>query len=359
MHRLFYVPLSVLAKSPPLLTFDLRVEGQYGHLLTTEGNAVMDEALVRALLSELLGSVQAACCDDAVHTLTGPATPADAQRAYEEIERAASGAGSPELRRSVLRLAHSLRRSYILWVPVIGDAGERHIAYFGYDQLYETYSGLGRRLVRTLAWGGGDEYVEVPHVGQYGSYHINMRPPPGLRMEEADLYFVYERPQPGQPYPEPPPVDTQIDDDCVHLYAVGARPGSALLQVRMMPNWRGFLAGAWMAALGIAALLTAFWRWAPHLTQDPVASVAVLVIVPTLLGVIALRPTTHPRVFARLFGVQALLYVSGGLSIFSALVAIRYEKSVEPTQAIWRDAAYGAYLVLAVVTISLVRAIRR
>jgi hypothetical protein len=359
MQRLFYVPLSVLTKSPPLLNFDLRVEDQQGHLLTTEGNAVIDDALMRAFLAELLGPARAACCEDAVHILTGPCSPEESQQTYDQIERFVGNAEPLELRRSILRLAHSLRRSYVLWVPVVGNAGERHIAYFSYDQLYDRYSGLGRRVIRTLAWGGGDEYVEVPHVGQYGSYHIDVRPPPGLRVEDADLYFVYERPEPGQPSPQPPPVETQIADECAHLYAVGERPGSALLRVRMMPNWRGFLAGAWMAAVGIAALLTAFWRWADQLTKDPTAAVTVLVIVPALLGVVALRPTAHPRVFARLYGVQLLLYVSGALSVLSALVAIRYEHLVEPTRALWRDAAYGSYLVLGAVTVSLLRAVRR
>jgi hypothetical protein len=331
------------------------------HLLTTVGNSVIDEAVLSSLVSQLVGPHQAFCCRDAIHTLAGPASPEDADTAYAEIERCLAHAPAGSSHRVAQRLAYALRRAYILWVPVIGHEGDRQIAHIDYVERFQTRrrSRAMLRAARTLAWGGGDEYVTIPHVGQHGSYHIDVETTPGLRMEDADLYFLYEEPRDGEPSPEIPEVDVQITDERAHLYTVAERPGSAVARVRMMPTWRGFLAGAFIAALGIAALLTAFWRWAPELVHDPTSSVAILVIVPALLGLIALRPTAHPLVFSRLFGVQLLMYLAGTLSVFSALVAIRYAHQVGPAHALWRDCAVASYVVLAMVGFGFARAARR
>jgi hypothetical protein len=91
--------------------------------------------------------------------------------------------------------------------------------------------------------------------------------------------------------------------------------------------------------------------------HDATSSVAILLIVPAVLGLIALRPAVHPRTLDRLVGVQLLLFGSGSLSIFAAFVAVRYEKHLEPTRALWRDAAYGSYTILLMLTITLVVAL--
>jgi hypothetical protein len=354
---LFYVPLSVLSKWPPLLSFDLRTDHQPGHLLTAEGNGEMDAALLKALIRDHFGPERALGCEGAAHKLATLRT-SDAWQAYSEISSFLEDAEPEDARQHVLRIAHSMARARILWVPVVGHAGDRHVAHFSYDVRFGTAQAAFRiRAARTLSWGGGDEYLEVPHVGQSGSYHIDVQAPEGLQVIDTSLYFLYDRPQHGEELPPSPIVNTQEIGERAHVYTTSHRPGSALLRVRMMPGWRGFIGAAWMMALGIAGLLTAFWRWSSAMTMDPTSSVALLVIVPAVLGVITLRPRTHPRTFDRLVGVQLLLFLSGSLSIFSALVAIRFEKRLEPTRALWRDAAYGSYLVFILISFSLLIAV--
>jgi hypothetical protein len=354
---LFYVPLSVLAKWPPLLDFDLDINGQPAHLLTAVANGAMDQALLNSLLDNLVGSDRAACCTGAVHDLATSRSPTPAAiAAYEAIRTSISDAQPEEVKRNVLRIASAMQTAYILWVPAFGTVGDRYVAHFAYDYEFKRTARLRTRAVRTLAWGGEDEYLVMGHVGLSGSYHIDVEAPPDLAVTDSDLYFIFDRPGDGNGVPQPPPVYTQQVGSRAHVYTSGERTDDALLRVRLTPTRRGFLAGAWIAALGIAALLTAFWRWSDELSNDPTSSVAVLVIVPGILGLIALRPRTHPWTFDRLIGVQLLLFLSGALSVTAALVAIRYGYSAEPARALWRDAAYGAYLVLLMVSVSLWRA---
>ncbi|MGO9955663.1 MAG: hypothetical protein ACLP50_06700 [Solirubrobacteraceae bacterium] len=339
-----------------MLSFDLNVDGQPGHLLTMQGNGEMDAALLQALITDLLGPRWAFCCSDAAHVLA-VSRGADAWRAYDQLSAFLEDAEPEEARRRTLEVAQSMTRSYVLWVPVMGRPGDRQVAHFSYEIGYEKSSSVRIRTLRTLSWGGGDEYLQVPHVGQSGSYHIDVQAPDGLYVMDTSVYFVYGRPEHGESVPEAPEANVQQIGERAHIYTAGRRPGTALIRVRMMPRWRGFIGASWMTALGIAGLLTAFWRWSAAMTQDPTSSVAILVIVPAVLGAITLRPSVHPKTLDRLFGVQLLLFASGSLSVFSALVGVRFEKQLEPTRALWRDAAYGSYVVLIMISISLLVAL--
>ena len=350
---LVYVPLSVLTKWPPLLSFDLTVDDQPGHLLTASGNGEMDAALLDALIARCLGSHHSFCCRSASHALA-TRRGSEAWAAYDQLRGLLENAEPEDLRRQVLRIAHSMAQSQHLWVPVTGYAGDRHVAHFSYDVRYATSERFPIRAARTLAWGGGNEWLEIPHVGQTGSYHIDVEAPEGLLVMDTSVYFLYDKSRYGDETPDPPEVEIQQVGERTHIYTPSERPGSAFLVVRMMPRWRGFIGAAWLMAIGIAALLTAFWRWAPYLSQDATSSVAILVIAPAVLGVITLRSGVHPRTLDRLIGVQLLLFASASLSVFAALVAIRWEKHVEPTRAIWRDLGYGSYVIVIMIGISVV-----
>jgi hypothetical protein len=97
-----------------------------------------------------------------------------------------------------------------------------------------------------------------------------------------------------------------------------------------------------------------FWRWGLELAKDTQSAVAILVLVPVLLGYIAVRPVVHPVAIAQVSHVRNLLLTSGGLSIFAALAIVHDGKLGKPHDARnlcgWLLVAEAAILTLLTVS---------
>jgi len=67
---------------------------------------------------------------------------------------------------------------------------------------------------------------------------------------------------------------------------------------------RGFVAAAFTAVVAIATLVTMFAIWRTEALAEREASVAILAIVPAIVGYLVVRPAEHPVAKSYLLGVS-------------------------------------------------------
>jgi hypothetical protein len=145
-NSVYYLPLSVLKKWPPVRRLDLRdPAGRPFPLLTRSQNAVADAALLTRLASDVLELDDERALDRyLVRQLTRIAEErsAVAEVVWNELfEYAPRDEASPFNRqRGALReddyflnIAGGLVENTVLWFRVTGRPGSRHIAKFAYD----------------------------------------------------------------------------------------------------------------------------------------------------------------------------------------------------------------------------------
>jgi hypothetical protein len=195
-REVVYVPLSTIRKWPPIIGFDLRTADDTPQsLLTHEENGILDAALLVGLAQE--AATPAVLDGDLVKQLEEIARtkPEHAVTAYYEAilsdDELAGNTGVSAARlalaanRQFVALAAALVTQRVLWVPISGQPGDRLIVKLAYDSRRE----FDLYWFRPAAYGWISFKVEfeLPHLGNAGSYHLDIVTPGPLRVIDARM----------------------------------------------------------------------------------------------------------------------------------------------------------------------------
>jgi len=191
----YYLPVGVIAKWPPLDSFDLTNErGHSLPLLTTAENREMDIAALCALIPDGMGRASEElkrCAGEVIRS-----DPADASTAFAAWE-AVLGAMVEQAQEqerivwaSVSDWAVALATNSLLWVPVDGEHGDRRIVKFSYEQPLAITPNFLKRVRQSLSWAAVPTSFPIPQISGARSYHMQFEAPRDLQIISASLYLA-------------------------------------------------------------------------------------------------------------------------------------------------------------------------
>ncbi len=384
-NRLFYLPIALMLKRPPASNIDMRNERDESlPVLNRLENAEVTSAAVAARMESIVGAellaevgsfVERAICEadeqiaktNAVFAITRMIALKPTVQRHKEWQWLVEFLA--------LLSAHSLS-----WLGLAGLPGERRVIKFAYDIRMETPKPIPRRArrisrrVRAVGasgsyevyyddWELGDGYphgfivrmvkrfvtiiggsayhipIETPYIRNTPSYHLQVRAPEGLETRRVELLAELCDAE-GRVVS---PIDATTPD-CAHLYFSEAsvrRMGKAIVSLRV--GRRGLLSYSLVACAAIAAML---WEFADHhaaiaagSADSRAAAVAVLLLVPTLMLLFAIRPGEHSLATQLLSGLRGILAVEALLCVAAAAVLVGVEPFHEDLPTLWRFAA--------------------
>lgn len=375
--RCSHVPITVLPKWPPLYRFDyLDAEGRSVPLLTSAENGTADWALMSAFTEMVLPSLSA---DQeylsALELLTkGPET--NLEDAFDTFfTRISEARRTRSVDRDALErlidLGAALTDSTLLWFPVRRCAGERMVAKLAY--MSPAYSGppMYLRILRSLSWAQPIESLPLRHVGADASYHVELEAPPVLVIRDLDPTFWWLTDDP-QEAAEDRERSTQAAEEVglrpdqhfdyegrfAHVYISGRRPMGAELFYRFAPARSGFISAALLSSLLVAVFVALLYLKRDALSKpgDLDGAVALLALVPALIGYFVFRPSDPPLVRRYLLGVQALAMLSALVPIVMAGFLLIYRSSGNKLHATWHWSVIATWVIVVLLTFSLLRA---
>jgi hypothetical protein len=361
---IYYAPVALLRKWPPLLRLDLRDED--GHpvpLLTSDKNREVDAAVLSAIApdGELKHAVR--------RELAG--IPHSDRREARELLNSLGDAVTPAMAEGVsmdarvgwwrtLVLAGDLVLNSILWFRVQAYPGQRQVVKFGFDEPQESVTGI-RAPLTSLGWVPDRKLFSIPHLGDGGSYHVQFEPPPGLVVQTVNFKIRHPWDEAEDPlsmnpvrqvwgalirgvrakwhgltgkrapvltHPDAPPAPGEPfvwnAGDRAYLYVSGRRKHLGVANFDLAADSRAFPAAALIAGVAITALMSLFAEAAGAALSPKRldAAVTVLLLVPGLLAYLVVRPNEHPLLAARLRGVRRLVVVTGGLPVVAAVTLL-------------------------------------
>jgi hypothetical protein len=368
-ESIYYLPLSVLRKWPPVLNLDLRNAADIPiPLLTRSQNAVIDGAVLTELACRSLDIASADLDEHLQGQLKRIAEEQEAiaqailrHQLLRELPRAPETAFENQreaLRRDpdFLDVAGAMTSNTILWLRVRGCPGQRHIIKFAYDSLpVDLRIGLWKEA--SYGWAPFNVKFAVPHFGDAGSYHLDITAPAPLEIVDADLFIkprvltagggtTEAEIEPlrlaggGRPaatgdseeeeIPAAPETAASHQGRHAHFYVAGQRArrvGEARISV--MAERGGFIRGAFLAAAMISALLLAFSFNLDAVVRNRATALAMLLIVPSLLAYLVVRPREHLLAAQLVRGLRNCLLVIGALPLIASVFLILVGK--EPT----------------------------
>jgi hypothetical protein len=401
----FYVPLLMLRKWPPLLRLDLLAPDRSSiPLLTSRKNREIDGAVLLALAPD--GDLK-----DAVRGTLEEIALEDKLRATELAETLghlvvnASGEDlPPEAREAWLQtllVASSLASNSFLWARVTGAWGDRIVVKVAFEDRTLRKLVLWRELAAALNWAPVRLVSTFPNAGDGSSFHVQIDPPEEMRIHRARL--LPQDPFPATPAKPPAklgkaerarqlywglqntlrwrrhelfgagPEDPQSDrlqpeehrppdgkayrwetPERAYLYVAGEREQAAVAEVDFTVHERhGLETAALGIAVAIAALLSYFAAAAGEVAAHEGAAVTVLVLVPAVLSYLLVRQQEHPILRKMLWGVRLLVLLSGMLPVLAAAVLLGFAK---PTGAAvcgwWIACAAAAWAIVGLLALS-------
>jgi hypothetical protein len=362
--NVYFVPVALLRKWPPLMEFDLRDEnGRPIPLLTTRKNREVDAAALvglspegdeRSCLTSLLENVAKGDELAARHSLEAVGTfldarweslPSDQQRAWLRT----------------LRVAGSLVSNSILWVRVEAKPGDRQLIKFAFIDPAPQELVLRRRVLSAFSWAPRRAQYLLPNLGERGSYHLEIEAPPDLAIYRAKLELselppletasppgikirdvpeklalgVRERCRelitpgrqvqpaeehevvPGEPY-------VRNVRERAYLYVVGSQDQYGMASVDMGIGNRTLIASSFRASLVVTGLLALLWQAPGSVVHHLDGAVALLVIFPALLALLVVRSGEHPIMRQLVSGVRFLLVSAAMLPVVDALILLGF-----------------------------------
>jgi hypothetical protein len=355
-NALYYAPLSLLERWPPLLRLDIRnPEGKPLPLLTSDQNARADAALLRAVAAEVLkrsGLSLTAELEEMLDRLAGLRRSLRQQPARERILTGTllslippDSLGNRPAEMEALaadnlfvELAGAMPRTTVLWLGVKGTPGERQVVKLSYDAPFRT------RIPRWSARAFGLEPLvldfQAPHLGGSGSYHLAVSVPPPLHITDSAVLLFRPQTAEGSPQTLRPvagctgaqeTVDFASPEGALTLYAhheardarfyvSGPRTGGlGKVRIATVVARSGLIRPGAMAGLGITALLAAVTlRLGPSL-QYREAVVTTLLVAPALLAYLVVRPADHVVAGQYVRGLRRVLMGLGALPLVAAV----------------------------------------
>jgi hypothetical protein len=390
-----YLPISVLPKWPPLYRLDFRhSDGTPLPLLTCDQNGVIDLAVLSALVEEVSPtSLQNPGFATALASLArGPET--HLEEVFDRFRDGLTGELSDPGVERVLDLAAMLTDATLLWYPTRpAEAGRRTICKVQYLIRNFESERLGVRFLRSLSWFSPAEYIPLWHIGADATFHAELEAPSVLTIRSLEpRYYLFSDSQPtaegeqaSVPEDAPDPAGAESEDlpldspdsdskaaaavglrpqqfidkegGLAHVYVSGRRPLGADLIATFSAS-RSTVLSMFSAASIIALLATAFYAWRAQISSphNLDAAVAILVLVPALIGYVVIRPSDPPIARRYLLGVQLLSLFAAALPLLMAILLLRYGEDPDCLQTAWCWSMIGSWLIALLLGFSFIRA---
>ncbi len=324
-EELFVMPVALMRKDRPVTDIDLvDEEGRSLPLLTrAENAAITAEALIAAArlmvrpfrlgddLADRLRRVALADPDTADEAYREAPTTSAAQA---RARRLAQHSSFERFDTFALRaIAHS-----VIWVALRGRRGDRRIVKLVYEEPVNERARQRRtRLALRFGLESLDVWLFTPHIPDAGSYHLSVSNPAGLDLRRLELLAALV-PREGERF------DYYVERAVRggHIYVAGARAvGEGAVAMSLRVTRRGFVTQSLLAAALITALLVVFAACSTALaTKQPEVAGAVLLVVPALLVLFAVRPHEHALTTSLLSGVRFVVLLTGLIDAAAALV---------------------------------------
>ena len=281
-------------------------------------------------------------------------------------------------------LAGQLSASSVLWVAVTGSPGTDRIVKFSYvDRYRPSFTRTHRRraaLQTACSWRSINVLIPLPHAGTRTRFHLDVHTPHGgvqlistdlialpssgdkgsgeapvvksldaLAVESKDIdppdeyvgpksshqFLRYGAPillaSSSDPDAGPvlggngkPVTSARITDRRAHIYlGAGASPSHrVMLQVKLGATRQGFITGCLLAALALAALMTAAFVDLEAAALHLDATVVLFSLVPVVLGYVVVRPEEGALEHMQIAGVRILALIAGAMPIVGALALV-------------------------------------
>lgn len=348
----YYVPLSLLERWPPLLRLDLRGSDNCPiPLLTSDQNAVIDAALLRAVAENVLGKVGLHLSpelEETINRLAGMRQFPGQSPPRQDIltgtllslippptlgERSADREALAK-DHLFMELAGAMPRMTFLWLCVEGSPGDRKIVKLSYDAPFRTSMKPWSRK----AFGMEPLVVDfqAPHLGGSGSYHLAVSVPPPLLVSDSAVLVLQPRTAEGKPNTTQGVTgctsrqkieDYSSAEGVLSLYAhnetrdarfyvSGPRTGSqGKVRIATVVARSGLIRPGAMAGFAITALLALITLRLGAALADREAVVTTLLIAPALLAYLVVRPADHVVVGEYVGGLRRVLIALGTLPL--------------------------------------------
>ena len=345
--NVYFVPVALLRKWPPLLDFDLRDEhGSPLPLLTTAKNREVDAAAVfglapegdaRDCLKDLLEKIPREDGSAARQALDGVGT-------YLNARLHSMSTDDVRAWLPVLHLGAALVGNSLLWVRVEAYPGQRQVIKFSFIEYLSRELVLRRRLLSALGWIPRRYGFLLPNMGERETYHLEIEPPQDLVVYGQQL-SVRSLPT-GDPQGRnsatrlTAPVraigravrsrfgevlgTAGFGRERAYYYAKGTHHQYGLATVDLAIGNRALLSSALRASIVVTALLAVFWVARGSVVHHVDGAVAVMVIFPALVTLLVMRAGEHPMMRQMIAGVRFLLVASAMLPVVDAAIVLAY-----------------------------------
>lgn len=351
----YYVPLSLLERWPPMLRLDLRnAEGGPIPLLTSDQNAIIDAALLRAIARDVLERAGLSLGNELEEQINRLAGLREFDRQPPPRERVLTGTllslippltlgkRSPESEALAnddlfVELAGAMPRTTVLWLRVEGSIGDREVVKLSYDAPFRTQ--IKPRSRKAFGFEPLVVDFQAPHLGGSGSYHLAVSVPPLLTISDSALLLMQPQTAQGTPHVQQPVTgctSNQRTEDFAssegvltlythneardaRFYVSGPRTGSqGKVRIATVVARSGLIRPGAMAALAITALLAAITLRLGNSLENREAVVTTLLVAPALLAYLVVRPADHVVVGQYVGGLRRVLILLGVLPLVAA-----------------------------------------
>lgn len=358
----YYAPMFFLRKMPhQFFNYDLEDEsGKSLTLPTRAENGRISAGLLRFAGREALVNARMplgdtfsglhVTCDAALESLAQEPQHEDVEDLASAFYTAVSRENGPDFSAALRRddafgwMFALLAKSSVVMLRLVGDEPPRRILKLGYDELLVDVADrpIERRTQR-LGWDGYLVLVDLPFIGSQ-NFHFQAEVPEGLQFVSAGLVDRDAEPS------------GEVRDDVdfgrrVHLYLPGTeRNHGALGWLLFRLRGEGFVGGALLAAILVAAALTLFTATAPLIATNATAAPSLLLALTGILASYVGRPGYHVLTGRLLSTARHLLLMSAGLAyVAAAAIAVNPGKtSVWVLRPLWGAMAVAAWFIVVV-----------
>lgn len=358
-----WVPVTALPKWPPLYRVDfVDHEGRPIPLLTSRQNGSIDYGLMAALADEIDATwVRDKKFSEALESLTqGPETTLDAAF-VELLDSVTMNADPADPRVSrFLDLASSLIDSTLLWYPTKrADGAERTIAKVAYHWPDEINDSPWVRALRSLSWSHPPEWMALPHIGGEANFHLEIEAPAPLLIrdigeplfywilpdDEGDQQSVTNASEDAEKAALRPEQHVACRGNLAHAYVSGRRPGTVDIPFSLAPPRSGFVAASLAASFAIAIFASAMYWSREAVVDSRDAGVALLVLVPAIIGYLVARPSDPAVVRRHLIGVQIVVSLAAAIPVTMGVLLLQYAANPDCLTTSWRVAVAASWLL--------------
>lgn len=182
-----YLPIAQFAKEP-LTRFDFAdTAGESIPMLTAQQNGALSVAMLRALARVPDPNLVDMIVDTYIEVLVFSVDDRAKSEAFRKIFGDDTSIGRLLSRfPPFVALAQELAQNFVVFLPVLHEhIGERRIIKMAFDA--PERSPRPRRISQRLGWAPVEDTFDVPAAGSAASYHVEIVPPPDMRVAEGSF----------------------------------------------------------------------------------------------------------------------------------------------------------------------------